>query len=93
MFENTKLRISELQTQISTLDQRIRQHQTRAKAFQNSGEQAIGQLQQYFETFLTANSRKFNEVLAERPLSSVAAWKEPRWSSWAGSSRWVATTR
>ena len=86
MFENNKLRISELQTQISTLDQRIRQHQTRAKAFQNSGEQAIGQLQQYFETFLTANSRKFNEVLAERPLSSVAAWKEPRWSSWAPNS-------
>ena len=83
MFENNKVRISELQAQISNLDQQIREHQTRAKAYQQSGEQAVGRLPQYFESFLTANSHKFNEVLAERPLPSVAAWKEPRWSSWA----------
>ena len=82
MFENNKLRISELQTQISNLDQRIREHQTRAKALQQSGEQAAGQLPKYFETYLTANSRKFNDVLAARPLPTVASWKESRWSSW-----------
>jgi len=86
MFENNKLRISELQTQISNLNQRIQEHQTRAKALQRSGEQAAGQFQQYFDNFLTANSRKFNDVLAGRPLPTVAHWKEPGWSSWAPNS-------
>ncbi|HEX7333183.1 MAG TPA: FtsK/SpoIIIE domain-containing protein [Pyrinomonadaceae bacterium] len=86
MFENNKLRISELQAQISSLDQKIREHQTRAKAFQNYGEQAVGRLHQYFETFLTASSHKFNEVLAARPVPAVAAWKESRWSSWVPNS-------
>jgi S-DNA-T family DNA segregation ATPase FtsK/SpoIIIE len=86
MFENNKLRISELQAQISELDQKIREHQTRAKAFQQSGEEAVGRLPQYLETFFTANLHKFNEVLADCALPSVASWKEPRWSSWAPNS-------
>lgn len=83
MFENNKSRISEIQTHISSLDQKIREHQTRAKAFQYSGEQAVGRLPQYFDAFLNENLRKLSEVLAARPLPSVAAWKEPRWNSWA----------
>src|SRR5689334_7774831 len=83
MFENNKSRISEIQAHISSLDQKIREHQTRAKAFQYSGEQAVGRLPQYFDAFLNENLRKLSEVLAARPLPSVAAWKEPRWNSWA----------
>ena len=68
MFEKNKIRISELQAQISSLDQRVREHHTRAKALQHSGERAVGQFPKYFESFLAMNSRKFNEVLSKRPL-------------------------
>jgi S-DNA-T family DNA segregation ATPase FtsK/SpoIIIE len=82
MFENNKIRIAELQTQISNLNQQVQEHQSRARAFQQSGESAVKRFAQYFDSFFAASSQKFQELFAGRSLPNVAPWKESGWTSW-----------
>lgn len=85
MFENNKIRISELETRIADLSDKIRENESIAKALLAQGERSAGRLKDYFGSVLNVSSQKFAELLGDRPLTSVAGWAEPGWQSWNAS--------
>lgn len=88
MFEKNKIRIAELETQINTLADQIRENESIAKALHLQGQRSAGKLEDYFGNILKSSSQGFVDLLADRPLPSVAGWNEPGWQSWnAGDSR------
>ncbi|HEV7683092.1 MAG TPA: FtsK/SpoIIIE domain-containing protein [Pyrinomonadaceae bacterium] len=82
MFEKNKIRISELETRIAALGNSIKENDSMGKALLAQGERSAGKLKDYFAGVLNSSSAGFAELLADRPLPSVAGWGEPRWQSW-----------
>jgi DNA segregation ATPase FtsK/SpoIIIE, S-DNA-T family len=85
VFEKNKMRISELEARINGLNDQIRTSESVAKALHNQGQRSAGKLNEYFTNVLNLNSQKFAELLAERPLPSVAGWDASGWHSWEAS--------
>jgi S-DNA-T family DNA segregation ATPase FtsK/SpoIIIE len=85
VFQKNKIRISELETRIASLNEQIGETESKARALQQYGEISAGKLKEHFTSLLAANSRKFEEQLAGRPLTSVAGWDDPQWQSWDAS--------
>lgn len=82
MFQQNKIRISELEARIASLTQEIRATESQASALRQYGQASAGKLRDHFASLLNQNARTFEETLAARPLASAAGWGEPRWQSW-----------
>jgi DNA segregation ATPase FtsK/SpoIIIE, S-DNA-T family len=82
VFEKNKIRISEVEARIASLNQRIRETESQAKALQAQGQRSAGKLKEHFASILAASSRTFDELLVGRPLPSVAGWGKQEWQSW-----------
>lgn len=82
MFENNKIRISELEARIATLNQEVQETESKAKALLAQGQRSAANLKEYFASILASSSGTFDELLAGRPLPSVAGWGKQEWQSW-----------
>lgn len=82
MFQNNKIRISELESRIASLKQAIQKNESEARALQQYGQLSTGKLGNFFNSILNQNSLRFENWLEGRPLPSVAGWSESLWQSW-----------
>lgn len=82
MFQKNKVRISELEAHIASLNQKIKDNDSQAKALKDYGQLSAGKLNKYFSSLLNTNSQRFTELLAGYPLTSASGWDEPQWQSW-----------
>jgi S-DNA-T family DNA segregation ATPase FtsK/SpoIIIE len=82
VFEQNKIRISELENQINNLTQEIRATEAKASALRQYGQLRAGKLREYFVSKLSDNQQKFEETLTARPLASIAGWDETHWQLW-----------
>jgi S-DNA-T family DNA segregation ATPase FtsK/SpoIIIE len=86
VFEKNKMRISELETRIASLNGEIRATESKAKGLLKCGQLSAEKLKDYFSSILAASSKTFNELLTDRPLPSVAEWGKHEWQSWSAAS-------
>lgn len=82
MFEKNKIRISELEARIASLNDQVRATESKAKALLKVGEASAEKLKDHFNSILTANSLTFDKLLDGRSLPSVAGWGNQEWQSW-----------